>query len=131
MVKTITEYSDLILKLANVLMLGFMFWKFTRKPQESLESRIEALEKKVDKLDSEVNLRHKDFERQLRQGNDKFRSIEKFLEVLLTCSLALINFEVNYCTTEHKEISGDLEEARKALNKCLSKINKEESVWIS
>ena len=128
MVKTITEYFDLILKLANVLMLGFMFWKFTRKPHESLDNRLKAIEKKVEDLESEVNLRHKDFEQQLRQGNDKFRAIENFLEILLTCSLALINFEVNYCTTEHKEISGDLEEARKALNKCLSKINKEESV---
>lgn len=122
MVQTITQYSDLLLKLANVIMLGFMFYKFTRKPRENLESRLKALEDKVDDLDSEVNLRYKDFEQQLRQGNDKFRAIEEFLEILLTCSLALINFEVNYCTTEHKEISGDLEEARKALNKCLSKI---------
>lgn len=128
MVKTITEYSDLILKLANVLMLGFMFWKFMRKPHESLDNRLKAIEKKVEDLESEVNLRHKDFEQQLRQGNDKFRAIEKFIEVLLTCCLALINFEVHYCETEHKEISEDLEDARKVLNKCLSKISKEESV---
>lgn len=128
MIQTITQYSDFILKLANVLMLGFMFWKFTRKPHENLENRLKALEDKVDDLDSEVNLRYKDFEQQLRQGNDKFRSIEKILEVLLTCSLALINFEVHYCESEHKEISGDLEEARKVLNRCLSKISKEESV---
>ena len=128
MVKTITEYSDLILKLANVLMLGFMFWKFTRKPHETLESRINDLEEKVKDLESKTDLRHKDFEQQLRQGNDKFRAIEKFIEVLLTCCLALINFEVHYCETEHKEISEDLEDARKVLNKCLSKISKEESV---
>lgn len=128
MVQTITQYSDLLLKLANVIMLGFMFYKFTRKPHENLESRITALEKKMDELETKSELRHKDLEQQLRQGNDKFRSIEKILEVLLTCSLALINFEVHYCETEHKEISGDLEDARKVLNKCLSKISKEESV---
>lgn len=128
MIQTITQYSDFILKLANILMLGFMFYKFTKKPHENLENRLKALEDKVDDLDSEVNLRYKDFEQQLRQGNDKFRSIEKILEVLLTCSLALINFEVHYCESEHKEISGDLEEARKVLNRCLSKISKEESV---
>lgn len=128
MIQTITQYSDLFLKLANILTLLFMFWRFTRKPQETLESRINTLEEKVKNLESKTDLRHKDFEQQLRQGNDKFRAIEKFIEILLTCSLALINFEVNYCTTEHKEISGDLEEARKALNKCLSKINKEENV---
>ena len=128
MVQTITQYSDLILKLANVLMLGFMFWKFTRKPHENLENRITTLEKKMDELETKSEIRYKDFEQQLRQGNDKFRSIEKILEVLLTCSLALINFEVHYCETEHKDISEDLEDARKVLNKCLSKISKEESV---
>lgn len=128
MVQTITQYSDLILKLANVLMLGFMFWKFTRKPHEDLENRITTLEKKMDELETKSEIRYKDFEQQLRKGNDKFRSIEKILEVLLTCSLALINFEVHYCETEHKEISEDLEDARKVLNKCLSKISKEESV---
>ena len=128
MVQTITQYSDLILKLANVLMLGCMFWKFTRKPHEDLENRITTLEKKMDELETKSEIRYKDFEQQLRKGNDKFRSIEKILEVLLTCSLALINFEVHYCETEHKEISEDLEDARKVLNKCLSKISKEESV---
>ena len=128
MVQTITQYSDLILKLANVIMLGFMFWKFTRKPHENLENRITTLEKKMDELETKNEIRYKDFEQQLRKGNDKFRSIEKILEVLLTCSLALINFEVHYCETEHKEISEDLEDARKVLNKCLSKISKEESV---
>lgn len=128
MVQTITQYFDLLLKLANVIMLGFMFYKSTRKPHENLESRITALEKKMDELETKSELRHKDLEQQLRKGNDKFRSIEKILEVLLTCSLALINFEVHYCETEHKEISEDLEDARKVLNKCLSKISKEESV---
>ena len=128
MIQTITQYSDLILKLANVLMLGFMFWKSTRKPHENLENRITTLEKKMDELETKSEIRYKDFEQQLRKGNDKFRSIEKILEVLLTCSLALINFEVHYCETEHKEISEDLEDARKVLNKCLSKISKEESV---
>lgn len=128
MVKTITEYSDLILKLANVLMLGFMFWKFTRKPQESLEERVSALEERMEKAEAEADLRQKEIEQQLRQGNDKFRSIGNFLEVLLTCTLALINWEVHYCESEHKDISSDLEDARKALNKCLSKFNKEDDV---
>lgn len=128
MVKTITEYSDLILKLANVLMLGFMFWKFTRKHQESLEERVSALEERMEKAETEADLRQKEIEQQLRQGNDKFRSIGNFLEVLLTCTLALINWEVHYCESEHKDISSDLEDARKALNKCLSKFNKEDDV---
>lgn len=106
-----------ILDFAELVMLGYALYKFTRKPQDNLEKRITTLEVKAE-----------EHERKLRQGNDKFRSIGNFLEVLLTCTLALINFEVHYCESEHKDISSDLEDARKALNKCLSKFNKEDDV---
>ena len=114
--------------MANIIAILFAAYKFTKKPQESMSERLNALEEKVDKLETEVDLRQKDFEQQLRQGNDKFRSINKILEVLLTCTLALINFEVHYCESEHKDISEDLEDARKVLNKVLSTINKEDGV---
>lgn len=128
MITTITQHMDAFLKMANIIAILFAAYKFTKKPQESMSERLDALEEKVDKLETEVNLRQKDFEQQLRQGNDKFRSINKILEVLLTCTLALINFEVHYCESEHKDISEDLEDARKVLNKVLSTINKEDGV---
>lgn len=128
MINTITQHMDAFLKLANIIAILFAAYKFTRKPQETLSERLDALEEKVDKLDTEIEVRQKDFEQQLRQGNDKFRSISNILEVLLTCTLALINFEVHYCESEHKDISEDLEDARKVLNKCLAKVKMEESV---
>ena len=128
MITIITQHMDAFLKLANIIAILFAAYKFTKKPQESMSERLDALEEKVDKLETEVDLRQKDFEQQLRQGNDKFRSINKILEVLLTCTLALINFEVHYCESEHKDISEDLEDARKVLNKVLSTINKEDVV---
>ena len=117
-----------ILDFAEIVMLGYALYRFTRKPQYSLEKRVSALEERMEKAETEADLRQKEIEKQLRQGNDKFRSIGNFLEVLLTCTLALINFEVHYCESEHKDISSDLEDARKALNKCLSKFNKEDDV---
>lgn len=128
MITIITQHMDAFLKMANIIAILFAAYKFTKKPQESMSERIDALEEKVEKLETEVDLRQKDFEQQLRQGNDKFRSINKILEVLLTCTLALINFEVHYCESEHKDISEDLEDARKVLNKVLSTINKEDVV---
>lgn len=128
MITIITQHMDAFLKMANIIAILFAAYKFTKKPQESMSERLDALEEKVEKLETEVDLRQKDFEQQLRQGNDKFRSINKILEVLLTCTLALINFEVHYCESEHKDISEDLEDARKVLNKVLSTINKEDVV---
>ena len=128
MVNILMQYMDLILKFANIVIIGYAAYRFTKRPHDSLQERIRALEDKVEKLDKEVDLRQRDFEQQLRQGNDKFRSISNILEVLLTCTLALINFEVHYCESEHKDISEDLEDARKVLNKCLAKVKMEESV---
>lgn len=128
MINIITQHMDVFLKLANIIAILYAAYKFSKRPQETLSERIDALEEKVEKLETEVDLRQKDFEQQLRRGNDKFRSINKILEVLLTCTLALINFEVHYCESEHKDISEDLEDARKVLNKVLSTINKEDGV---
>lgn len=128
MVNFLMQYMELILKFANIVIIGYAAYRFTKRPHDSLQERITALEDKVEKLDNEVDLRQRDIEQQLRQGNDKFRSISNILEVLLTCTLALINFEVHYCESEHKDISEDLEDARKVLNKCLAKVKMEESV---
>ena len=122
------QYMDLILKFANIVIIGYAAYRFTKRPHDSLQERVTALEDKVEKLENGVDLRQKDIEQQLRQGNDRFRSISNVLEVLLTCTLALINFEVHYCESEHKDISEDLEDARKILNKMLAKIKTEEAL---
>lgn len=128
MVNFMMQYMDLILKFANIVIIGYAAYRFTKRPHDSLQERVSALEDKVEKLENAIDIRQKDFEQQLRQGNDRFRSISNVLEVLLTCTLALINFEVHYCESEHKDISEDLEDARKILNKMLAKIKSEESV---
>lgn len=128
MVNFMMQYMDLILKFANIVIIGYAAYRFTKRPHDSLQERMTALEGRTEKLENGVEIRHKDFEQKLRQGNDRFRSISNVLEVLLTCTLALINFEVHYCESERKEISEDLEDARKILNKMLAKIKSEESI---
>lgn len=114
MITTILPWLQATLTLANICVMGYVFIKFINKPHDTLEERVTALE-----------VKQRETEQKLMQGNDKFRSLGKVLEVLVTCTLALLDWEVHYCETEHKEISDDLVEAKKSLNKCLSKINKE------
>lgn len=128
MVNFLIAYMDLILKFANIVIIGYAAYRFTKRPHDSLQERVTALEDKVEKLENGADLRQKDIEKQLRQGNDRFRSISNVLEVLLTCTLALINFEVHYCESEHKDISEDLEDARKILNKMLAKVKTKEAL---
>lgn len=127
MINNLTQYMDVILKFANIVVIAYASYKFLKKPQDTLSDKVIELEDKVEKLQTEFDIRQREIEQQLRQGNDKFRSHENILEVLLTCTLALINFEVHYCESEHKDISQDLADARKELNKCLSKISKEDN----
>ena len=59
-------------------------------------------------------------EKSLLQGNDRFRSQDEALEVLIRSTLALIEFEVQYCLTENKQISDDLKKVKEDLHIFLS-----------
>jgi hypothetical protein len=100
-----------IIDFAEIVMLIYALYKFTRKPTDSLDQRVTTLEVKLN-----------EHERKLRQGNDKFWSYGNVMETLVRCTLALMKFEVHYCESEHKEISDDLVTAEKDLNDCLTRI---------
>jgi hypothetical protein len=109
MIAVLNEYMDGILKFANILVLAFAAFRFTRQPTKTLEERVTALEKKTEEI-----------EKKLTQGNDKFGRIGKALEIFARCTLALIDWEIHYCETEHKVISPELAEEKKELHKFLS-----------
>ena len=118
--KTGLTILQIFLAFGNSCIMIFAFVKFLGKPKATLENRISAVELEV-----------KEIKASLLQGNDRFREQEsKFEEqdeinsVLLGCMMALIEFEMQYCITEHKEMSEGLRDAKNDLNDLLSKKNR-------
>ena len=80
------------------------------------EEPIKVLSTKVDEHDVKL----KEIETSLLQGNDRFREQDSTNEVMQTCMLALIDFELAYCIhTEYRDTE-DLIKAKEALRKHLA-----------
>ena len=109
-VNNILLYLQIILSFGNICILGYAFLKFMGKPHDTLESRVAILE-----------VKQREVEQSLRQGNDRFREQQDVNEVIIHSVLALIEFEMQYCLTEHKTMSAGLEKAKDDLNHFLSK----------
>ena len=110
MVSEIMPALQLILSVGNVCILGYALFKFISKPHDTLETRVTTVELKVSEIES-----------YLKQGNDRFRELYDTSEVLLRTTIALIDFEIQYCLTENKPLSKDLEKAREELHTYLSR----------
>jgi len=105
----IIKIAQLVLTLFNIIIILYGFYIFLTKPRTTLEKRVQALEVKMAEA-----------EKSLLQGNDRFRSQDEALEVLIRSTLALIEFEVQYCLTENKQISDDLKKVKEDLHIFLS-----------
>ena len=116
MVGSILPVAQLILACCNIIIIGYGMVKFLNKPHDTLEEQHKSLEKRVDTLDYEI----KEIKEALRHGNDKFREHDEAITVLIKSTLALIDFEMSYCLTEHKEMSSGLSKAKEELNDYLS-----------
>lgn len=101
---------QIFISFANICILLYALYKFLNKPHDTLEQRVISIETEV-----------KDIKESLHQGNDRFRSQEDTNEVLIHSVLALIEFEIQYCLTEHKEMSKDLEKAKEDLHSYLAR----------
>lgn len=103
-------FLQLILAAGNICIMLYALFKFMRKPHDSLESKVNMLEHDVAEM--------KD---RLLRGNDRFREQEETNQVLIHSVLALIEFEMQYCLMEHKEMSKDLQMAKESLHSYLAK----------
>lgn len=109
-ITTVLPIFQLILTFGNICVLAYALFKFLNKPHDTLEDRVNAHEVEI-----------ADIKKSLLQGNDRFREQDDTNEVLIHSVLALIEFEIQYCLTEHKEPSKDLERAKDDLHSYLSK----------
>ena len=100
---TIMTGMQMILAFCNICIIGYGFYKFLNTPRDSMEQRITALEVKVENLKSS-------------QEND-----QDTLKVLTRSTLALIEFEMQYCMTENKDMSDSLKAAKRDLEEFLSR----------
>lgn len=108
--QTVVTIMQMILSFGNICILGYAFLKFINKPHDTLADKVNA---------HEVEIR--EIKASLLQGNDRFREQDETNQVLIHGVLALIEFEIQYCLTEHKTMSKDLEKAKEDLHNYLSR----------
>ena len=117
MLSDFSEFLKVFLQIAQVVTILFAVYKFTRKPHDTLESRVATLELEV-KEQKQSLLQGND---RFREQDDKFKQQEKTNGIILHSVMALIQFEIQYCLTEHKEMSKGLEQAKEDLDNYLAK----------
>lgn len=99
-----------ILTILNIIDKSNTLKNLKDSPFKTLSGKVEEHEVRIGKIESSLFL-----------GNDRFREQESTNEVLLRSILALVEFEIQYCITENKPISKDLEKAKDDLHAFLSK----------
>lgn len=112
---------QLILATCNILVIAYGFHKFVNKPKDDLNARLAVLEGDIKDLKASINVEIKDIKDSLHKGNDNFREQDRTNDVLIHSVLALIEFEMQYCLVEHKDMSDGLKQAKKDLNDFLSR----------
>jgi len=110
MINSISDVLKVILQIAQVVALFYAGYKFTRKPHDTLESRVAALEEK-----------NKDMELSLLKKDERIRELDEANGVIMRSVLALIEFEIQYCLTENKPMSKGLEKAKESLDDYIAK----------
>ena len=75
-----------------------------------MEERVNALE-----------MKQKETEQKLYQGNDRFRKQDDTNEVFINCMLAFIDFELSYCSHTDYKYTEDLDKAKDTLRRHLAR----------
>lgn len=110
MIKDILPIFQLLVSIFTLFGMLYAFKKFIEKPHDTLEERITTLE-----------IKQKETEQQLHQGNDRFKKQDDTNEVFINCMLAFIDFELSYCSHTDYKYTEDLDKAKDTLRKHLAR----------
>lgn len=99
-----------ILTILNIIDKSNALKAMKESPFKALSGKVEAHEVRLGKIESSLFL-----------GNDRFREQDNMNEIILRSLIALIEFEIQFCITEDKPITKDLEKAKDDLHSFLSK----------
>ena len=120
MFETFSAGLKTFIDIAQVVTILYAVYRFSRKPQDTLAEKLEALEKRVDEHDVKI----KEVTESLHQGNDRFRDqstdIRKLKTTFKSVVLAFINFEIAYCTDTKYEHIEELRKAKAEIEKYLT-----------
>ena len=105
----IMQWGQLFLMFCNICIMVYVFFKFINKPHDTLEDRVDKCEEGI-----------KEIKQSLFRGDGKFQDHERAIKVLVRSVIALVEFEMQYCLTEHKEMSKGLERAKEALDEFIA-----------
>lgn len=109
MITALLPFLQTFLAIGNLCIMLYALKTFLSKPHNTLEDKVNAHEVKI-----------KEIETALLQGNDRFREQETTNEVMQSCMLALIDFELAYCIHTSYEDTEDLMRAKTELRKHLA-----------
>lgn len=109
-VQIILTLCSLFISLCTVATLIYGFGKFLAKPHDTLEQRVTVLE-----------VKQQEMEREKDNLSIRCKEQDETNEVMINCVLALIEYEIQYCISEKKELSDGLKDAKHKLHQYLSK----------
>ena len=99
-----------LMVVGNFCIMLYAFKKFLDKPKNDMEARVAAVEAIL-----------KEHTYRLNKGSDKFKEQDETNQVLICSTLALINFEIQRCLMDGKDVLPELLDARNNLQVYLSR----------
>lgn len=114
--QTMLLIMQMILSFSNICIIGYGFYKFINKPHDTLETKHEELKKRVDEHD----VKFKEIDDSLHQGNDKFREQASTNAIFKSVMLSFVNYEIAYCIHTGYEHTEDLFKAKQELEDYLT-----------
>ena len=119
MIQTIKDGMQILLQFINLIVIIYGGYKFFNKPNDTLAEKHEALEKRVTAL----QLKSKEQEESLRNGNDRFRRQKRTNAAFKAINMAFINFEIAFCQATNY---ANIDEKKKAKSKLETLLTEED-----